>query len=141
MKNSKLLLAVTFLLAFSGCEVIDKSETSPMTTELITNQLTLRLISGADDPVARAARIREKVALIQSGLGTEYTFVELESKVRENINWQKYSLADQELLNFAITKAGDTISNLIGEGVIDPTDRASVDTLLKWVDQAAARVK
>jgi hypothetical protein len=141
MKNSKLLLAVTFLLAFSGCAVIDKIETSPMTSELITNQLTLRLISGADDPVARAARIREKVALIQSGLGTEYTFVELESKVRENINWQKYSLADQELLNFAITKAGDTISNLIGEGVIDPTDRASVDTLLKWVDQAAERVK
>ena len=137
----RLLILALAAIITAGCAVVETLEKSPIAAELITNQLTLRLISGADDPVARAVKIREKVALIQSGLGEHYTLVQLESGVRESIDWQDYSLADQELLNFAITKAGETIKKLIGEGVIDPEDQVTVDTLFRWIDQAAARVR
>ena len=136
-----LALILAWVLALSGCAVLDKIEESPMTAELITNQITLRLIAGADDPVARAVKVREKAAMIHEGLGNEYTLVELESSVRDQVDWQDYSAADQELLNFAITKAGQAIKELIGDGVVDPQERVTVDTLFRWIDQAAARVR
>lgn len=141
MSFIKPALVALMLLALSGCAVFENIERAPVTTELITNQLTLRLISGADDPVARAAKIREKVASYRSGLSGEYTLSDLEAKVRGDIDWQDYSMADQELLNFAITKAGQTIESLIGDGVLNPQDKATVDTLFRWIDNAAMRVQ
>lgn len=137
----KSAFAVFVLLSMAACSTLEKIESSPMASELITNQLTLRFIVGSDDPVNRAKALREKLTTIQSSAGTEYTLAELETVVRESINWQKYSLADQELLNFGITKAGSVIQELVGEGVINPEDKVTIDTLFKWIDQAAMRVR
>lgn len=133
-----LLLA---LLSIQGCSVLDRIEESPMTAELVTNQLTLRIIAGADDPVERAQEIRNTLSRIQTDLGEVFTLEQLGKKVREEINWQDYSLADQELLNYALNKAGDVIANLIEDGVVDPSERYRVETLFRWIDQAAARVR
>jgi len=139
MKNLLVMITAVFLLM--GCSVIDKIEESPMTSELVTNQLTLRFIAGADDPIERATKLREKLADIETKLPGEYTLLELDSVVRAEIDWQKYSLADQELLNFALTKARDVILDLVGEGLINPEDKATIDTLFRWIDQAAQRVQ
>ena len=139
MKNLLVMITAVFLLM--GCSVIDKIEESPMTSELITNQLTLRFIAGADDPIERATKLREKLADIETKLPGEYTLLELDSVVRAEIDWQKYSLADQELLNFALTKARNVILDLVGEGVINPEDKVTIDTLFRWIDQAAQRVQ
>jgi len=139
----KTFLAATFatVLMLQGCSVIDKIEESPMTAELITNQITLRLIAGAENPVERAQEVRDTLTRIKTDLGEVYTLSELNMKVREEINWQNYSLADQELLNFALTKAGDVIAELISDGVVDPKERYRVETLFLWIEQAAARVR
>jgi hypothetical protein len=128
-------------LMVTGCSVLDKIEESPVTSEIITNQLTLRFIADADDPVERAQNMRDTLTRIQSSTEGAYTLIELESRVREEIDWTKYNLADQELLNFGLTKAREVISDLVGEGVLDPEERVTVDTLFRWIDQAAARVQ
>ena len=139
MKNLLVMITAVFLLM--GCSVIDKIEESPMTSELITNQLTLRFIAGADNPVERAVKLREKLAKIQGDLTEEYTLLELDEKVRAEIDWMSYSMADQELLNFALNKARESISELVSEGVIQPDETATIDTLFLWIDRAAARVR
>jgi hypothetical protein len=138
----KVLFTVLMTMFFTvGCSVLDKIEESPMTAQLVTNQLTLRFIAGADDPIERATKLREKLADIETKLPGEYTLLELDSVVRAEIDWQKYSLADQELLNFALTKARNVILDLVGEGLINPEDKVTIDTLFRWIDQAAQRVQ
>jgi len=61
--------------------------------------------------------------------------------VRDRINWANYSLADQELLNYGLTTARVAIQDLVGEGVIELDQRESLETLLRWIDQAAQRVR
>ena len=134
-------MLVAAMVVIQGCSVIDKIEESPMTAELITNQITLRIIAGAENPVERAQEVRDTLTRIKTDLGEVYTLSELNMKVREEINWQNYSLADQELLNFALTKAGEVIAKLIGDEVVDPEERYRVETLFRWIDQAAARVR
>ncbi len=137
-----LLVAIT-LLALSGCAVLDKIEESPMTAELITNQITLRFIAGSEDPIERAARVRDVVDKARSQVSGDqtYTLAAIDEAVRAEINWQSMSVADQEILNFGLTKARAAIEKLVGDGAIDPEARETVATLLTWIDQAAARVR
>jgi len=141
MKNLLVMITAVFLLM--GCSVIDKIEESPMTSELITNQLTLRFIAGADNPVERAAALRETLADLRIEVSSPelYSLADIEGVVRDRINWADYSLADQELLNYGLTTARVAIQDLVGEGVIQLDQRESLETLLRWIDQAAQRVR
>jgi hypothetical protein len=139
----KPMLAAMLLLALSGCAVLEKIESSPMTSQLITNQITLRFIAGSDDPVQRAANVRDVVEKVRGQVAADksFTLAGLDEAVRAEIDWQALSTADQELLNFGLTKANAAIAELIGDGVIDPAGMATVATLLTWIDQAAQRVR
>jgi len=140
----KQILALAFAaIIATGCAVVETFEKSPMAAELITNQITLRFIAGADDPVARAAALRDTLADLRLEVSGEdlYTLTGIESVVREKIDWSKYSLADQELLNYGLTTARVAIQDLVGKGVIQPGQRESLETLLRWIDQAAQRVR
>ena len=139
----KSALLSVMLLVLSACSALSQIESSPMTSQLITNQITLRFIAGSDDPVERAARVREVVEKVrgQVSAGKSFTLADLDEAVRDEIDWQALSPADQELLNFGLTKASAAIAELIGEGVIGPDDRGTVATLLTWIDQAAQRVR
>jgi hypothetical protein len=139
MKTLIAVMMTVFLM--TGCTVIRKIEESPMTAELITNQLTLRFIAGADDPVERATKLRATLDKIQGDMGAEYTLADLDEAVRAEIDWQALNAADQELLNFALTKARVAIAELIGDGVVNPDERYRVETLIRWIDQAAQRVR
>ena len=61
--------------------------------------------------------------------------------MREKIDWSKYSMADQELLNYGLTTARVAIQDLVGKGVIQIDQRETLETLLRWIDQAAQRVR
>lgn len=139
MKTLIAVMMTVFLM--TGCTVIKQIEESPMTAELITNQLTLRFIAGSDDPVERATKLRATLDKVQGELTAEYTLVDIEQAFRAEIDWQSYSMADQELLNFALTKARVVITELIGDGVVNPDERYRVETLIRWIDQAAQRVR
>lgn len=137
-----LLVAIT-LLALSACTVLENIESSPMTSQLITNQITLRFIASSDSPIERASQVRERIAEIRDKFdgGQTYTLADISQAVRKKIDWQAMSPADQELLDFALTRANTALTELIGEGVVDPDDRETIGTLLTWIDNAALRVR
>ena len=139
----KSAIAVLVLLAMAACSTLEKIESSPMASQLITNQITLRFIAGSDDPVERAAQVRDVVEKVRGQVSADksFTLADLNDAVRAEIDWQALGSADQELLNFGLAKANAAIAELIGDGVIDPAGRATVDTLLTWIDQAAQRVR
>jgi hypothetical protein len=139
----RLLALALAAIITAGCAVVETFEKSPMAAELITNQITLRFIAGGSDPVARAAALRETLADLRIEVsGPElYSLADIEGVVRDRINWADYSLADQELLNYGLTTARVAIQDLVGEGVIQLDQRESLETLLRWIDQAAQRVR
>ena len=139
----RLLALALAAIITAGCAVVETFEKSPMAAELITNQITLRFIAGGSDPVARAAALRETLADLRIEVsGPElYSLADIEGVVRDRINWADYSLADQELLNYGLTTARVAIQDLVGEGVIPLDQRESLETLLRWIDQAAQRVR
>jgi len=139
----KSMLAAVLLLALSGCAVLENIESSPMASQLITNKITLRFIAGSDDPVERAAQVRNVVEKVRGQVSADksFTLAGLDESVRAEIDWQALNAADQELLNFGLDKANAAITELIGDGVIDPAGMATVATLLTWIDQAAQRVR
>ena len=139
----KSALLSVMLLVLSACSALSQIESSPMASQLITNQITLRFIAGSDNPVERAARVREVVEKVrgQVSAGKSFTLADLDEAVRAEIDWQALNAADQELLNFGLTKASAVIAELIDEGVVDPAGRATVAALLTWIDQAAQRVR
>jgi len=136
------VVAIT-LLALSGCAAFEHIESSPMTTQLITNQITLRFIASSDSPVERASKVRERIAEIRGQFDGDqtYTLADISQAVRKKIDWQAMSPADQELLDFALTRANTALTDLIGEGVVDPGGRETIGTLLTWIDNAAMRVR
>jgi len=139
----RLLVLALAAIITAGCAVVETFEKSPIAAELITNQITLRFIAGADDPVARAAALRETLADLRIEVSSPelYSLADIEGVVRDRINWADYSLADQELLNYGLTTARVAIQDLVGEGVIQLGQRESLETLLRWIDQAAQRVR
>ena len=139
----RLLALALAAIITAGCAVVETFEKSPMAAELITNQITLRFIAGGPDPVARAAALRETLADLRIEVsGPElYSLADIEGVVRDRINWANYSLADQELLNYGLTTARVAIQDLVGEGVIELDQRESLETLIRWIDQAAQRVR
>jgi len=139
----RLLALALAAIITAGCAVVETFEKSPMAAELITNQITLRFIAGADDPVARAAALRETLADLRIEVSSPelYSLADIEGVVRDRINWANYSLADQELLNYGLTTARVAIQDLVGEGVIKLDQRESLKTLIRWIDQAAQRVR
>ena len=139
----RLLALALAAIITAGCAVVETFEKSPMAAELITNQITLRFIAGGSDPVARAAALRETLADLRIEVSSPelYSLADIEGVVRDRINWADYSLADQELLNYGLTAARVAIQDLVGEGVIQLDQRESLETLLRWIDQAAQRVR
>ena len=139
----RLLALALAAIITAGCAVVETFEKSPMAAELITNQITLRFIAGGPDPVARAAALRETLADLRIEVSSPelYSLADIEGVVRDRINWADYSLADQELLNYGLTTARVAIQDLVGEGVIQLDQRESLETLLRWIDQAAQRVR
>lgn len=141
MKHATLIIAMMILL--SGCSVLEKAEQSPMTARLVTNQITLRLIADAEDPVERATKVREVVAKVRDQFDGEqtYTLADIDTAVREEIDWKRYNPADQEALDYALVKANKALSELIGEGAVKPGDRETLATFVRWIDNAALRVQ
>lgn len=135
-----LMLAIALV---AGCGALEKIETAPMTSRLVTDQITLRFIAGANDPVERAEGVRAVIDKIRGRVNGEksYTLAEINQAVQDAISWDSLSLADQNLLRFGLGNARVALAKLIGEGVVDPDERQTIGMLLTWIDDAAARVQ
>lgn len=148
MRHGLKVLVLGFGLAVAmtivqGCAVLDQVEGSPLTAQVVTSQLTLRFAVAAEDAEARAQAIRDVVAMVRSQVDGDqaFTLAQLDTAVRLAINWQRLTTADQELLNYALVLARETLADLIGDGLLDPRGKATLGTLLTWIDNAAMRVQ
>ncbi|MFL1405393.1 hypothetical protein ACJO2E_08630 [Marinobacter sp. M1N3S26] len=139
----KPLIAMLLVVALASCAVLEEVEKNPMTAQLMTDQLTLRLIAADDDPVARAGRVREAVANLQARVdgGAEFTLEQFQEYALEEIGIDSLNQADRELVLYGVRLARQSIAELIGEGVVAPDERYTLATFLSWIDQAAARVR
>lgn len=139
----KMFTAILFTMILSGCAVMEQVEKNPMTSRMVTDQLTLRFIAADDDPVARAQRVREAVARLRERVdgGAEYTLEEFQQAALDEVGLESLSQADRELVMYGVGLARQSIADLIGEGVVKPDERYTLDTMLTWVDNAAMRVR
>ena len=130
-------------VALAGCAAIQYGQNNPATARLVTDQITARFIAEADSPKDRAAAVRDVVGTLRTEVDTnaQATLDSIEQRVREEIDWSELGVADQQILEFALLKARQSLSDLIGDGLLDPNERATIGTLLDWIDAAAQRVK
>ena len=137
------IVASVLCVMLTGCAALQYGANNPATARLVTDQITLRLVQSADDPVERAAAVRSVVATIRNEVNTnsEATLGSIEQLVRDEADWDSLKLADRQILEFALLKARQSLSDLIGDGLLDPDERATIGTLLDWIDAAAQRVE
>ena len=137
------ILTVLLCLSLAGCAAVQYGQSNPETARLVTNQITARFIQGADNPAERASAVRYVVQTLRSEVDSnaEATLGSLEARAREEIDWSTMSVADQQIIEFALLKARQSLSRLIGDGLLDPNEKAPVGTLLDWIDDAAQRAE
>lgn len=146
MKHLTLALLIGALLGLSGCSVWqgvqERVGESEVTSRLVVSQITSRIINEADNPKERASKIQDIVSKVREQLNQDTTarLDEIEAVVREQIDWNDLSAPDQELVNFALVKARESLDELIGDGVLKDDDIETVGTLMDWIDEAASRV-
>jgi hypothetical protein len=128
------LIGLAVLLQ-NGCATIEQS---PMTAKLTVQQATLRVIG---EDVERAERVIVLTGQISEYVEYEEITVELiDSYLRAQIDWQKLSLADGQLLVMLLDELRLRLDERIGGGVLDPKDKVVINTVLDWVADAAALV-
>ena len=135
--------AVFLCVLMAGCAALQYGANNPATARLVTDQITARFISEADDPKDRAAAVRDVVGTLRAEVDTnaQATLASIEQRVRDEIDWDELAIADRQILEFALLKARQSLSDLIGDGLLDPDERATIGTLLDWIDAAAERVQ
>lgn len=128
------LVMITLMAACSSLTV-----PHTFTAQLLVQQSTLRVIQ--DDP-ARAERVLEITTSIRPDIETDSVELGLlDATVREQINWERLSIADAMLLDSLLVEARAQLEMRFGTGLLDPEARESVARVLDWVDNAAELVK
>ncbi len=134
----KKLAAVLFAFAFpflSGCAVLETIENSPTASKLAVQQATLRVVGEDIEKAERAIflvdDVRTMVMLDAVTIGL------LDESIRFQIDWRSMSLADAQLLAMLLDELRDRLEVRIGQGVLNPEDKASINTVLDWIEDAA----
>jgi len=136
----KKILAVLFAFAlpflFAGCANLQVSDN--FQTKLAVQQGTLRVIQ--DDP-GRAYRVQEIVADVRPHLESDHvTLGLLDAYARDQIRWEKLSIADAQLLTMVLDEAKLQLEARFGAGLLDPETRQSVALFLDWIEDSATLV-
>lgn len=135
MKKLAVLLFTLFFLSVSGCAVLETVENSPTVSKLAVQQATLRVVG---EDIERAERaiflvddVRTMVMLDMVTIGL------LDESIRLQIDWRSMPLADAQLLTMLLDELRDRLEVRIGQGVLNPEDKASISTVLDWIEDAA----
>lgn len=139
MKNVWVLIMVVIMT--TGCSLLDKFMEKPKVAELITTELTARFVTSSSDPQERATRVITVIQKMGQTATGSYSLLELVEAVEAEIEWDRYSMEEQQNMRFAFKQADRVIRYLISENVIDADDSYKVDSLLDWIYNAAERVQ
>ena len=125
------------VVVMSACTKLTVPDT--FKAQLLVQQSTLRVIQ--DDP-ARAERVLEITAQIRPDIEADTVALGLlDEAVREQINWERLTIADAMLLDSLLIEARNQLELRFGTGLLDPEARESIARVLDWVDNAAELVK
>lgn len=131
----KALLAVV-ILALAGCASFSGSSASE---KLIVQVATMKFIEAGDDRAAKAAKIVSAAAQARVWLDTDgVSLSDLQSAMLARVNAADLEPSDKLLAAALVDVIAAELNARIGEGVISPEKKATVNAVLAWVEQAAS---
>jgi hypothetical protein len=135
-----LFIAALLAVALSGCASFN---TSGASEKLIVQAGTMKFIeAGSDAPQERAgkaARIVKAAAQARIWLDTDgVSIADLQVAMLERIASADLAPSDKLLASALVEVVVAELNVRIGEGVISPEKRATVNSVLGWVEQAAS---
>jgi len=135
MRKLLILAVLAFSLAVGGCATLDRVPESTV-AKLTVQQAALRVI---DEDVERALRVLELTETMAVYVQQEFVTVELiDGYLRSQINWQKLSLADAQLLILLLDQLRYELDLRIELEMLGAEDKVVVQTVIRWIADAAA---
>ena len=133
------LAAVLFAFAFlAGCAALETVERSPLVAQLTVQQATLRVI---DEDPAKATRVLEISGQVREMIAVDsVTVALLDDFIRVQIDWQRLSLADAQLLMLLLDGLRTRLAERMGDGLLRPEQKVSISRVIDWVDESAMLV-
>ena len=144
MINKLIVFVFAVFLMVSGCAAVERVGDSETSSRIAAQQATSRVIEQADVPEQRAERIYTVVQKARDYVRADDEGIllsELDSKVRDYIDWQSLSQSNQDLLDMVLIVAKRELDDRIEDGIIDPEQRVTVNTLLDWVESTVERYR
>lgn len=135
----RMILAAVLAVALSGCASFG---TSSATEKLIVQAGVMKFIEGGSDApaerAAKAARIVRAADQARIWIDTDgVTAGDLHAAMIERIAAADLEPSDKLLASALVEVVVAELNIRIGEGVISPEKRATVNSVLAWVEQAA----
>lgn len=129
------ILFATVLVAISGCASFQGSATE----KLVVQAATMKVIEAGADRAAKAARIIAAADAARVWLDTDgVTLPELRDAMVARIAAADIEASDKLLATALVDVVVAELDLRIGDGLISPEKRVTVNTVLSWVVQAAA---
>lgn len=135
MGVKKLILAIVMAVALTGCATLGSGSA---TEKLVVQVATMKFIEAGDDRAAKAARIVKAAAQARVWLDMDgVTIADLHAAMMARINGADLEPSDKLLAAALVDVVAAELDARIGDGIISPEKRATVNSVLAWVEQAA----
>lgn len=147
MKHGLLMLLMgLFLFALPACTTVggllDRVESHPRTSKAIVQEVSILWMSRIDNPVETARNVREYTAGLYADFDqqTFTTLDQLLDHAEAQVNWSRYSPAEQLRLRNVLGLVREVITEMIEGDAVDANAIVQISTVANWVDEAAALV-
>lgn len=130
------LIAIAALAAvLSGCASFSGSTTE----KLIVQAATMKVVESGADRAAKAAKIVAAAEAAQTWIDTDgVTLADLRASMVQRIAAADIEASDKMLATALVDVVVAELNARVGEGLISPEKKVTVNTVLGWVVQAAA---
>lgn len=125
------IIALLAALTLGACATLGDNQRA---IQMSVQYATLKYIGEDTDKAKRVHQVAQEVI---PGLSGATTVGALESALRQKIRWERLDMADRLLLDTLITELANELHERMGDGVLDAEQRARVETIVYWVQQAA----
>lgn len=141
-KALRLLSIAAIAMLVSACGSMPTFSTESTGAKLVVQVATMKYIEREDLPAERAARAAkitrgaDEVSVMLDMEGV--TVADLRAKALERIAAADLEVSDKLVLTALVDMINDELDEEIGDGVISPDQRVTVNVVFSWVKQAAS---
>lgn len=131
-----IIIAAIAAITLSACATGSGSNASE---KLIVQAATMKFIESSDDRAAKATRIVKAADQARVWLDSDgVTIADLQVAMLERIAAADLEPSDKLLASALVEVVVAELNVRIGDGIISPDKRATVNAVLTWVEQAAS---